>query len=180
MGELEVERLRSLGFSVSLDEPYQHYQFAGRADVVAWSVERRALLHIENRTRFPDLQNAAGSYNAKRAYLTPALAERLGIARGFVAVAHAMVGLWSSEVIHSVRLRRATFRSLCPDPSAAFESWWAGQLPERGTTSAFILLDPFAHGRQRMWTDLEDALGGAAPRMRGYAEAVDRLDAAPR
>jgi hypothetical protein len=55
MGEAQTAHLRKLGFEVGLDEPSQHYQFAGRADVIAWSVERAALLHIENRTRFPDI-----------------------------------------------------------------------------------------------------------------------------
>jgi hypothetical protein len=44
----------------------QFYQFAGRADVVAWNVEERALLHIEIRTRFPDLQEMAGSTSVSR------------------------------------------------------------------------------------------------------------------
>ncbi len=48
MGELEARRLRQLGFEVAMDEPYQHFQFAGRADVVAWDRAKRALLHIEN------------------------------------------------------------------------------------------------------------------------------------
>ena len=56
MGELEARHLRQTGASVGLDEPYQHYQFAGRADVVAWDTHRRALLHLENRTRFSDFQ----------------------------------------------------------------------------------------------------------------------------
>ena len=53
MGEFEAGRLRQLRFPLAIDEPYQHFQFAGRADVAAWSLEERALLHIENRTRFP-------------------------------------------------------------------------------------------------------------------------------
>jgi transcriptional regulator with XRE-family HTH domain len=55
MGELEARRLRRLGFVVAIDEPYQHYQFAGRADVVAWDLESRAMLHIENRTQLPNV-----------------------------------------------------------------------------------------------------------------------------
>lgn len=55
MGEVEASHLRAIGFRVGIDEPFQHYQFAGRADVVAWSVECEALLHVENRTRFPDI-----------------------------------------------------------------------------------------------------------------------------
>src|SRR5437773_336591 len=50
MGELEVAHLRGHGYQIGVDEPYQHFQFAGRADVVAWQPQRRALLHLENRT----------------------------------------------------------------------------------------------------------------------------------
>lgn len=60
MGELEAARLGARGFRVAIDEPYQHYQFAGRADVVAWDTDARALLHLENRTRFPNLQERPG------------------------------------------------------------------------------------------------------------------------
>ena len=77
MGEVEASHLRAIGFRVGIDEPFQHYQFAGRADVVAWSVECEALLHIENRTRFPDIQESFGSFNAKRRYLGADLAARL-------------------------------------------------------------------------------------------------------
>lgn len=52
MGEWFVKRLEPFNFSVALDEPYQHYQFAGRADVLAWRLDPPALLHVENRTRF--------------------------------------------------------------------------------------------------------------------------------
>ena len=64
MGALEAGHFRRLRFPVAIDEPYQHYQFAGRADVVAWDLSKRALLHCENRTRFPDFQGMAGSFNS--------------------------------------------------------------------------------------------------------------------
>jgi hypothetical protein len=66
MGEFEVAHFRPLGVHVGVDEPYQHYQFAGRADFVAWDEPGGSLLHIENRTRFPDIQDMAGAFNAKR------------------------------------------------------------------------------------------------------------------
>lgn len=66
MGEVFAERIAWPDVRVALDEPYQHYQFAGRGDVVAWSLAGPDPLHIENRTRFPNLQDAFGSYNAKR------------------------------------------------------------------------------------------------------------------
>lgn len=77
MGELEAAHLQRLGFSVAIDEPYQHFQFAGRADVVAWQLDPPAMLHIENRTRFPNVGETAGSWNAKRRWLAPELAKRL-------------------------------------------------------------------------------------------------------
>ena len=38
MGEPELAYLRGRGYGVGVEEPYQHYQFAGRADVVAWDL----------------------------------------------------------------------------------------------------------------------------------------------
>lgn len=169
MGEFEAGHLGALKFPVGIDEPYQHYQFAGRADVVAWDLESRSLLHIENRTRFPDLQESAGSFNAKRAYLGAALGERLGVRR-WSSQTHVMAALWSAEVLHSLRLRPESFRSLCPDPADAFSAWWAGEPPESGITSALIVLDPLAARRQRPYIGLADALDGARPRQRGYAD----------
>jgi len=130
MGEVEALTFSGHGFEIGLDEPYQHYQFAGRADLIAWDRDHRALLHLENRTRFPDVQDAAGSYNAKRAYLAAVLSRRLGLGpRGCDIVTHAMVALWSSEALHTIRLREATFRALCPDASDSFAEWWAGRVP---------------------------------------------------
>jgi len=175
MGELEAAHLRSLGYVVSIDEPYQHYQFAGRADVMAWRLDERALLHLENRTRFPNVGEAAGAYNAKRAYLAPVIAKRLGLAGRFRSVTHVMVGLWSSEVLHAIRLRPETFRSLCPAGPAAFDAWWLGGQPPAGTHSTLVLFDPTASGRRRSFASLAEALDGLRPRLRGYAEAVALL-----
>ena len=52
---------------------------AGRADLLGWDVASRSLLHVENRTRFPNIQDAMGSYNAKRQYLPGVIADRLGL-----------------------------------------------------------------------------------------------------
>jgi hypothetical protein len=176
MGEYEARHLRGLGYELGIDEPYQHYQFAGRADVIGWSRSERLLLHIENRTRFPNVGEAAGAWNAKRAYLPDALARRLGIGR-FRATTHVMVALWSSEVLHDIRIHPNTFRALAPDPAVAFETWWKGTpSPQSGGSTTFVLLDPFAVGRQRPFIDLETALRPSArPRVTGYAEAVGRL-----
>jgi transcriptional regulator with XRE-family HTH domain len=174
MGELETAHLRGLGMPTGVDEPYQHFQFAGRADVVAWDVASAALLHIENRTRFPDFQEMAGAYNSKRAYLASSLGERLGI-RHWASQTHVIAALWSSEVLHALRLRRESFRSLCPDPLAAFEHWWAGTPPSAGQSSILVVLDPLAAGRQRLFVALDEALAGARPRHRDYADVAARL-----
>ncbi|MCY7290243.1 MAG: helix-turn-helix domain-containing protein [Cryobacterium sp.] len=200
LGEMEAARFRGYALEVRLDEPYQHYQFAGRADLTAVDRERHALLHIENRTRFPDIQAFLGSYSAKRAYLHGELAARLGL-RGFASVTHAVVALWSSEVLHVLRMRHETFRATCPDATDAFAAWWDGQPPNHsttiqdttsqgttsqgttnqgttspGTTSTLVVLDPTASGRQRAWIDLERALI-VRPRHRGYADAAKALAA---
>jgi transcriptional regulator with XRE-family HTH domain len=173
MGELEAARMRGIGIPVGVDEPYQHYQFAGRADLVAWDLERRALLHIENRTRVPDFQDAAGTYNAKRSYLGGALAERIGVPH-WTSETHVIAALWSSEVLHALRRRRESFRSICPDPDHAFHAWWAGQPPTSGRTSILVVLDPLARGRQRRYVGLEEAMS-VKPRYRGYADAAAAL-----
>ena len=178
MGEMIAARLAGHRFAVSIDEPYQHYQFAGRADVVAWDLEARALLHVENRTRFPNLQDTLGSYNAKRAYLPGVLAERLGLRTGFASVTNEIAGLWSSEVIHIARIRSASFASVCPDDRSAFDAWWGGSTPATGTTSAFILLDPVSTTTplRSSLVGLEQVLRGSIrPRYRGYADAVEAL-----
>jgi transcriptional regulator with XRE-family HTH domain len=179
MGEAVAARLRTHGFDVGIDEPYQHFQFAGRADVVAWNVPRRALIHVENRTQFPNLQDAAGSWNAKRQYLAASIAQRLGMRHGFDVVTHVMAGVWSAEVLHAIRIRPATFRAMCPDPPDDFERWWAGSLPPPGpATSTFVLFDPLADDapRRRQFVDLE-SVGSARirPRYRGYADAARAL-----
>jgi transcriptional regulator with XRE-family HTH domain len=177
MGEIEASWLQQHGFPTALAHPYQHYQFAGRADVIAWSEEPRALLHLENRTRFPDLQSAAGSYNAKRQYLARTVAEQTGLGH-FDSQTHVLVGLWSAEVIHAVRSGKASFRALCPDGDDRLRAWLRGVPPPDGMSSSFVLLDPFARGRQRRTVKLADVLGGVRPRVRGYHEAAERLQQA--
>jgi transcriptional regulator with XRE-family HTH domain len=176
MGEVEARHLGGVGYEISLDEPYQHYQFAGRADLVAINRVQRALLHLENRTRFPDLQAYAGAWNQKRAYLAPELSKRLAIPGGFRSVTHVTTALWSSEVIHTLRLRGSTIRAACPDPTDAFAAWWAGTPPPTGTTSSLVLFDPIPGQRssRRRWVGL-DAIASVEPRYRGYAAALTAL-----
>jgi transcriptional regulator with XRE-family HTH domain len=174
MGEAIARQLAAQGRVVAIDEPYQHYQFAGRADLLAWDADALHLLHVENRARFPNVQEAVGSFNAKRRYLPAVTAERLGRgSRGFATVTHAIVALWSSEAIHAVRLHPATFAAVCPDPPDAFEAWWGGALPgstANGVTSTLVLFDPApASARHRPLSTLTDA---TRPRYRGYADAA--------
>jgi hypothetical protein len=186
MGELEARRLRSHEYEVAIDHPYQYYQFAGRADVLAWTRKPAALLHIENRTRFPDLQAVAGSYNAKRQYLAASVARQLSIPR-FESEMHVMVGLWSAEVIHTIRLRDATFAVLCPDADERLRAWLSGVPPTTGVptvtgvrpmtgaSSSLVLLDPFAKRPSQAMIRLDAVLAGARPRLRDYREAAERL-----
>jgi transcriptional regulator with XRE-family HTH domain len=177
MGELEARLLRPRGYEVAVDHPYQHYQFAGRADLVAWTMAPATLLHIENRTRFPDLQQVAGSYNAKRQFLAATLARQVGLRR-FGSETHVMVALWSAEVIHSIRLRSATFSVLCPDADDRLRAWLSGTPPPTGTSSSLVLLDPFALRHGQGIVGLERVLAGVRPRMRDYRDAAERLRAA--
>jgi transcriptional regulator with XRE-family HTH domain len=180
MGDLHAARVRSFGFDVRIDEPYQHYQFAGRADVVSWYPTARALLHIENRTRFPNIQDALGSYGAKRAYLGRVLAERLGIRGGWASETHVVAALWSSEVLHVLRLRRTTFEVACPDPVDAFRGWWQGDVANfRGVTSSLVVFDP-APGIREAFRFAVLPREGTRPRYPSYAAVASALRRAER
>lgn len=175
MGELEATQLRRRGFIVAVDEPYQHYQFAGRADVLAWDLESAALLHIENRTALPDFQEAVGSYNAKRAYLADDLRRRLQLPRAWRSVTHVIACLWSSEVLRTLRSRRESLNAVCPDEATVFDEWWSGRPPAAGVRSTLVLLDPIANTRRRQWSPLHT--GRIDPRYRGYVDAADAVTA---
>jgi len=130
------------------------------------------LLHIENRTRFPNIQEAAGAWNAKRQYMPGQLAERLHVPQ-WQSVSHVMVGLWTRELLEEVRRHRATFQSICPDADDAFEAWWHGKPSAPGVSATFVLLDPVATLRRQIG-QLDEGLS-SRPRHRGYAEAAVRL-----
>jgi hypothetical protein len=132
---------------------------------------------VENRTRFPNLQQAFGSYNTKRAYLAAAVAQRLGIRGGFRSVTHAMVCLWSAEVLHALRLHRASFAAVCPDDASSLEAWLDGAPVSDGVTSTLIVLDPAARGRQRLFVGRADS-ELVRPRYAGYADALAAIGAA--
>jgi hypothetical protein len=177
-----ARRLSGHGFDIAIDESFQHYQFAGRADVLAWSVERRALLQVEVKTRFPNLQESFGAYNTKRRYLPAVMAGRVGVRDGWATVTNAFVALWSSEVLHELRLHPASFAAVCPDPIDAFVGWWSGALPPAGATSTLVAFDPVDAGRsdRRRYLGLKD-VATARGRYRGYADAlvaVERPNAA--
>jgi transcriptional regulator with XRE-family HTH domain len=179
MGEWFVRQLQRHSDGLAVDEPYQHYQFAGRADVLAWRLDPAALLHIENRTRFPNLQEAFGSYNAKWRYLPGVLAKRLGLRNGFDGVTNVMAVLWTSEALHQLRLHAASFAAVCPDPIDTFLGWLGGDTPPLGARSVLAVIDPLAAGRSRAVAGLED-IRTIRPRYRGYAEAADELRQAGR
>ena len=178
MGELEAGHFRRLGATVRLDEPYQHDQFAGRADLVAWTLDPPELLHIENKSQIRDVQDTLGSFNAKRAYLGQEIAGRLGIRR-WRSETHVLVLAWTAEVLHTLRLRAETFRSIAPDPPGAFGAWWSGGAPSPQVSTTLVVLDPLATARQRLWIGLEQSVA-ARPRYRGYADLAAALDRASR
>lgn len=125
------------------------------------------------------MQDAIGSYDGNRRYLTAVLADRVALRRGWATVTNVIVGLWSSEVIHVARVRAATIRAVCPDGGSDFATWLSESVPAPGPpTSGFILLDPTteAGSRRQMFVDLDAALDPSTrPRFRGYAEAIERL-----
>jgi len=172
--EMLARHTRPLGHEVRIDEPYQHFQFAGRGDLVAIDHERASMLHIEVRTRLPNLGETAGSFNAKCQWLAAGLAPRVGLPR-FRSETHILVLLWSSEVLHTLRLRADTLRALGPAGGSPFAGWWDGAGSLDGHHRGLIVLDPIDRGaRIRRWIDLDAALK-ARPRYQGYADALEAL-----
>ena len=112
------------------------------------ATDRRALLHFEHKTRFPNIQDAFGSYNIKRRYLPAIAASGSDCAEDRDVVTHVVVALWSSELLHDLRLHPTRFRTVCPDSAEACAAWWGGDLPRTSTvTSSLVLFDPIAGGR---------------------------------
>jgi hypothetical protein len=149
----------------------------------AWDLERRSLLHLENRTQFANVQEALGSYGAKRTYLARVLADRLGVgSRGWATVTHAIVAIWSAEVLHTLRIRRETFRAACPDGAGNLLAWWAGRLDlldqragSASVTSTLALVDPSPEARDEQRLRPFDDAVRIKPRLSDYAEAAVRL-----
>jgi len=173
MGEILARRFGIGEREVLIDEPYQHFQFAGRGDLVVVDRVRRAFVHAENKTGLPNIGEAAGSYNAKGTWLAEEVGRRRGIRR-FECESHILVLLWSAEIMEVARRRTSTLRALGADGSAPFEDWWSG-VPRPGTHRGLVLFDPVDRGPTvRRWVDLETALD-QRPRYRGYADACDEL-----
>src|SRR3972149_4656225 len=61
---------------------------------------------------------------------------------GWRSETHVIAALWSSEVLHSLRLRTASFEAVCPDPPNAFAAWWSGEPPAQSRASCLVVLDP--------------------------------------
>jgi transcriptional regulator with XRE-family HTH domain len=173
--ELLAARYTAKGHLVTVDEPFQHFQFAGRADVVAIDPGGPDLLHHEVKTALPNIGDLAGSWNAKRQYLAASIAQRHGFRHGFRTVTHVLTIAWTAECLHVLRLRSATFRSLGPDGPDAFARWWEGApLADVGITATVVVLDPIDRPRAPAWVALAD-LGALRPRHRDYADLLREL-----
>jgi transcriptional regulator with XRE-family HTH domain len=181
--EMLAARYSVQGRLVMADEPFQHYQFAGRADVTAVDSTDPAgpdLLHHEVKTALPNIGELAGAWNAKRQYLAASIAQRHGFRHGFRSVTHVLTIAWTAECLHVARTRGATIHSLGPDAPDAFARWWAGERPEApGTTSTVVIVDPIVRPRAPTWAALGE-VRAVRPRYRDYAALLRELRGAGR
>ena len=178
--EVLAARYGAQGRRVGADEPFQHFQFAGRADVTAVDPGGPDLLHHEVKTAMPNVGELAGAWNVKRQYLAGALADRHAIRGGFRSVTHVLTIAWTAECLHVARLREATVRSLGPDAPDAFARWWdGGRPPTAGVTATVVLFDPIQRPRSSAWVPL-DALALLRPRHKDYADLLRELCAGGR
>jgi transcriptional regulator with XRE-family HTH domain len=175
--EMLAARYAAHGRQVTADEPFQHYQFAGRADLAAVDPAGPDLLHHEVKTVIPNVGELAGAWNVKRQYLARALADRHANRDGFRSVTHVLTVAWTAECLRVLRLREASIRSLGTDDHAAFAAWWRGDVPATpAVTTTVILLDPIERSRAAPWVALDD-LRSMRPRHAGYAELLGELRA---
>ncbi len=87
-----------------------------------------------------------------------------------------MACLWSSEVLDAIRLRRASFAGLCPDPPDALKAWLRGEPPVPGVTSFLIVLDPLVpFGSRRRTIAAVDEPPRLDPRHRDHEDAAEAL-----
>lgn len=86
--------------------------------------------------------------------------------------------LWSADTLRSIRRHHASFESVCPDPTDAFERWWSGDPPTRGRHATLVVFDPIEGKRsdRRRWVGLAD-LDGLRPKYRDYAGAAAAIEA---
>jgi transcriptional regulator with XRE-family HTH domain len=176
--EMLAARYSSQGRLVSADEPFQHYQFAGRADVTAIDEAGPDLIHHEVKTAIPNIGELAGTWNVKRQYLARVLAERRGLRGGFRSVTHVLTIAWTADCLRVLRLREATMHSLGPDGPDAFSRWWDGSRPDAGrVTAAVVILDPIDRPRAPAWMPMH-GLATVRPRYRDYADLLSQLRAA--
>jgi transcriptional regulator with XRE-family HTH domain len=173
--ETLAARYAGQGRIVAADEPFHHYQFAGRADVTAVDPAGPDLIHHEVKTAIPNVGELAGAWNVKRQYLVGSVAQRHGFRGGFRTVTHVLTVALTAECLHILRLREATIRSLGPDAPDAFADWWDGTRPEAaGVTSTVVVLDPISRPRAPTWAPIDD-LGEVRPRHRDYAGLLREL-----
>lgn len=176
MAEVQARRFATGTRQVLVDEPYQHFRFAGRGDLVVVDPGVAAIHHSENKTRIVNVGELSGSFNAKCRWLAGDVAERHGIRR-IRSESHTLVLLWSDEVLAAARSLERTLRALGPEGVGPFRAWWEGA-PMAGVHRGLVVFDPIDRGAsQRQWVSLEDALE-ARPRYRGYADAFHELRAA--
>lgn len=173
MGEVQARRFGTGMRQVLVDEPYQHFRFAGRGDLVVVDRSRHAVHHSENKTRIVNVGELSGSFNAKCLWLAGHVAKRSGV-RLFTSESHTLVLLWSEEVLAVARSLGRTLRSLGPHGTDPFAAWWDGT-PLAGMHRGLVVFDPIDRGTsQRQWVGLDEALE-ARPRYRGYADAFHEL-----
>jgi len=178
--EMLASRYATQGRLVTADDPFQHYQFAGRADLAVIDPAGPDLLHHEVKTALPNVGELAGAWNVKRQYLARALVDRHATQGGFRSVTHVLTVAWTADCLRVLRLREATMRSLGPDDTAAFAAWWDGaRSPAAGITAAVVVFDPVERPRAPVWARLAD-LGTIRPRYRGYVDLLQELRGARR
>ncbi len=175
MGEVEAKHLRRLGYVVRMDEPYQHFRFAGRADSWpgTWGAAPSCISRTERASRTSRTRSAVTTESARTSVACwPSVSgspkggaarrmrsSRSGHPRSFEACACASNRSWPSV--------RTMSRS----------SPHGGQAnPAAGRHTTLVILDPVDFGRrdQASFIGLAD-LGRAEPRYTGYAEAVATL-----
>lgn len=176
MAEVQARRFGTGSRLVLIDEPYQHFRFGGRGDLVVLDRARTALHHSENKTRIVNVGELSGSYSAKCRWLARDVVERHGVRR-LTSESHTLVLLWSEEVLAVARTLGHTLRALGQHGTRSFGTWWDDQ-PLPGVHRGIVVFDPIDRGSgQPQWVGLDEALE-ARPRYRGYADAYQDLRAA--